>query len=52
MDLDDAIRNVEDWHRDYNDVRPHSAIGVRIPISLVQQRRQSVEATARPEILT
>ena len=52
MDLDDATRNVEDWRRDYNEGRPHSAISDRTPISMIQQPRQSVEASRRPEILT
>jgi putative transposase len=26
---------MEDWRRDYNEVRPHSAIGNRCPIALM-----------------
>lgn len=51
MDLDDATKKVEDWRREYNEVRPHSAIGDRTPMSLIQQPRQFVEASTRPEIL-
>ena len=34
LSLDDAVRKCETWRRDYNEVRPHSAIGNRAPISL------------------
>ncbi|MDX0729469.1 transposase, partial [Sinorhizobium medicae] len=26
---------MEDWRRDYNEVRPHGAIGNKVPISLI-----------------
>ena len=45
MDLEDAVRKVEDWRREYNEVRPHSAIGDRPPMSLIQKPRQSAEAS-------
>ena len=32
MSLDDARTKMEDWRRDYNEVRPHSAIGNKSPI--------------------
>lgn len=35
MDMDDAMKKVEDWRREYNEVRPHSAIGDRTPMSLI-----------------
>ena len=35
MSLDDARSKMEEWRRDYNEVRPHSAIGNKPPISLV-----------------
>ena len=35
MSIDDARRKIEDWLKDYNEVRPHSAIGNKPPISLV-----------------
>jgi putative transposase len=35
MSLDDARAKMEDWRRDYNEVRPHSAIGNQAPISLL-----------------
>ena len=35
MSLDDARQKMEEWRRDYNEVRPHSAIGNKPPISLI-----------------
>ncbi len=35
MSLDDARSKMEKWRRDYNEVRPHSAIGNNPPISLM-----------------
>lgn len=52
LDLDDAREKVEEWRIDYNEVRPHSAIGDRTPLSLIHRPRQSAEATTRPEILS
>jgi putative transposase len=37
MSLDDARRKCEAWPRDYNEERPHSAIGNKTPIALVQR---------------
>ena len=37
MSLDDAVGKCEAWHRDYNEARPHSAIGNKVPISLVNR---------------
>lgn len=37
MSLDDAVQKCEVWRRDYNEVRPHSAIGNKTPISLVNR---------------
>ena len=34
MSLDDARSKMEAWRRDYNEVRPHSAIGNYTPILL------------------
>lgn len=34
MSLDDAREKMEKWLQDYNEVRPHSAIGNKTPISL------------------
>lgn len=35
MSLDDARQKLEAWRRDYNTVRPHSAIGNNPPVSLL-----------------
>jgi putative transposase len=35
MSLDDARQKMEEWRRDYNEVRPHSAIGYKPPASLI-----------------
>lgn len=35
MCLDDAREKCEAWRRDYNEVRPHSAIGNKPPITLI-----------------
>jgi putative transposase len=35
LSLDDARQKMEDWRRDYNEVWPHSAIGNKTPISLL-----------------
>ncbi|MBP1807807.1 putative transposase [Rubellimicrobium aerolatum] len=37
MSLDDAVRKCEAWRRDYNEVRPHSAIGNKVPIELTDR---------------
>ncbi len=36
MSLDDAREKIEAWRKDYNEVRPHSAIGNKVPISLLK----------------
>ena len=35
LTLDDARHKMEHWRRDYNEVRPHSALGNKPPISLM-----------------
>ena len=35
MSLNDARIKMEDWRIDYNESRPHSAIGNKVPISLM-----------------
>ena len=37
LSLDDARRKLEDWRREYNEVRPHSAIGNKAPITLLDR---------------
>jgi hypothetical protein len=52
---DDAREKVEQWRKEckeYNEMRPYSAIGDRTPLSLIHLPRQPVEAPNRPEILT
>lgn len=34
LSLDEAQRKCEAWRRDYNEVRPHSAIDDRVPAAL------------------
>jgi putative transposase len=34
LSLDDARRKCEAWRRDYNEVRPHSSIGNKVPMDL------------------
>jgi putative transposase len=36
MSLVDAREKLEEWRRDYNEVRPHSAIGNKSPIALMK----------------
>jgi putative transposase len=40
MGLDDARRKCEAWRRDYNEQRPHSAIGNKCPIELIDRSAQ------------
>jgi len=37
MSLDDARQKCEDWRRDYNEERPHSAIGNKTPSELINR---------------
>jgi putative transposase len=37
MSLDDARRKCQAWRRDYNEERPHSAIGNKAPIELINR---------------
>jgi putative transposase len=37
MSLDDARSKMEEWRKDYNEVRPHSAIGNKPPVSLMNR---------------
>jgi putative transposase len=37
LSLDDPQRKCEAWRRDYNEERPHSAIGNKPPIDLVNR---------------
>lgn len=40
MTLDEMCRICEEWHRDYHEVRPHSAIGNKAPITLMNSSGQ------------
>ena len=51
LDLDDAREKVEEWRIEYNEVRPHSAIGDRTPMSLIYRSQHDPEVADRPEIL-
>lgn len=42
MNLDDARSKLEAWRRDYNEVRPHSAIGNKTPVSLIKCSDQAL----------
>lgn len=44
LTLADAREKMEDWRRDYNEVRPHGAIGNKVPIALMNPGR----ATSSP----
>src|SRR5215472_3789671 len=51
LGLDDAREKVEEWRIEYNEVRPHSAIGDRTPKSLIDRLQHDAEVANRPEIL-
>jgi len=52
MDLDDARQKVESWRREYNEVRPHNAIGDRTPMALLSAFGRRAEGIQGPAILT
>ena len=52
LDLDDARTKVETWRVDYNEVRPHSAIGDRPPIALISALERLLGGDQKPESLT
>ena len=43
----DATANCEAWRRDYNEVRPHSAIGNKPPVTLIE--RSAEHGPRRPQ---
>jgi putative transposase len=51
MDLDDVRRKLEDWRVEYNEVRPHGAIGDRPPMSLTNLASGPPKAMRRPGII-
>ncbi len=52
MDLDDARQKVEDWRIEYNEVRPHSAIGDRPPIAVLAKTLDPSQVATEPGTLT
>ena len=51
LDLDDARTKIELWRQDYNDVRPHSAIGERTPMIMFTAHRNTPMGSTVPESL-
>jgi hypothetical protein len=51
LDLDDARTKIELWRQDYNDVRPHSAIGERTPMTMFTAHRNIPVGSTTPEAL-
>jgi putative transposase len=51
LDLDDARTKIELWRQDYNDVRPHSAIGERTPMIMFTTHRNIPMGSTVPEAL-
>ncbi|SLN74185.1 hypothetical protein OCH7691_03707 [Oceanibacterium hippocampi] len=39
LSLADATEKLEAWRRDYNEERPHSAIGNKVPAALMKSAR-------------
>ncbi len=48
LDLDDARAKVESWRVDYNEVRPHSAIGDMPPMALISGPELPLRAGRKP----
>jgi putative transposase len=48
LDLDDARAKVESWRVDYNEVRPHSAIGDKPPMALISGPELPLRAGRKP----
>ena len=46
MSLDDARSKMEEWRKDYNEIRPHSTIGAKPPISLVNSSKPATSNRA------
>ena len=44
LTLDDAHAKMEEWRKDHNNVRPHSAIGNKPPATLIE----SAQAPSKP----
>ncbi len=52
LSLDDACEKVENWRREYNEVRPHGAIGDRPPNAMLPWLGAASQAAKPPELLT
>jgi putative transposase len=48
LSLDDARRTIEEWRRDYNENRPHSALDGRTPAAYARERRARLRASLGP----
>ena len=48
LTLEDARRKLENWRREYNELRPHGAIGNKAPITLID-RPVATSPTRRPK---
>jgi putative transposase len=48
LTLADAAEKMEDWRRYYNEIRPHGAIGHKVPISLLNQWCHQPAIVKRP----
>ena len=52
LSLEDARQKLEDWRKDYNEIRPHSAIGYKAPIALAHHGSETSPPPRRsPESL-
>ena len=51
LDLDDARTKIELWRCHYNDVRPHSAIGERTPMTMFTAHKNGLMGSTKPEVL-
>ena len=45
LSLEDAWQKVENWRQEYNNERPHSALGQMAPARFTEARTTGVEAT-------
>ena len=48
LSLEDARNKIEAWRTDYNESRPHSALGWQTPSEFARQARDSVELVPTP----
>lgn len=52
LSLEDAGEKIEIWRCEYNEVRPHGAIGDRVPISMLTRLGAASQAAYQLGILT